>query len=106
MKADSLTKWLEKYAIFMTNTAKTNFIINQQTARGEFLTSCNIKNGKWVLELMSKQNEFLEWLKTPKTLKRLGYASETTNIHKVHSAYEEAIMDYKRAVMYFTGSKL
>ena len=52
---------------------------------------------------MSKQNKFLEWLKTPKTLKRLGYASETTDIDKVHSAYKEAIMDYKRAVMYFLG---
>ena len=29
MKADSLTKRLEKYAMFMTNQAKTNFMINQ-----------------------------------------------------------------------------
>ena len=55
---------------------------------------------------MSKQNKFLAWLKQPKTLKRLGYISITTDIDKVHSAYKEAIVDYKRVVMYFTGSKL
>ena len=34
MKTDSLTKWLEKYAMFMTNQVKTKFIINQRRARG------------------------------------------------------------------------
>ena len=45
-------------------------------------------------------------MKTPKTLKRLGYVSKTTDIDKVHSAYTEAIVDYKRAIMYFAGIKL
>ena len=43
-KVDSLPKQLEKYAIFMTNQVRTDFIINQQSAREEFLKYFKIKD--------------------------------------------------------------
>ena len=36
-KADSLKKWLEKYAMFMENRTKSDFMICQRKARVEFI---------------------------------------------------------------------
>ena len=58
--SDSLTKRLEKYAMFMTNMANTDFVICQQKARGEFLSCFNTINDSLKLKLTSKQNDFLE----------------------------------------------
>ena len=59
-----------------------------------------------MLELTSKQNEFLAWFKQPKTLNKLRYASGDSNCDEINSAYEEAIADYKRFILYFAGIKL
>ena len=37
LRADSLPKQLEKYAVFMTNQAKTDFMFYQQRVRNEFI---------------------------------------------------------------------
>ena len=59
-EADSLPKRLEKYAMFMTNQAKTDFVMCQREARKEFLNTCQINNHpKRMLDLTSKQDAFL-----------------------------------------------
>ena len=59
-----------------------------------------------MLDLTSQQSVFLTWLKQPKTLKKLGYVSRDPDTDKVKLAYKEAVMDYERSIMYFTGIKL
>ena len=60
--SDCLTKRLEKYAMFMTNTANTDFVICQQSARGEFLSCFSLISNALKLKLLSQQNEFLKRL--------------------------------------------
>ena len=57
--------------------------------------------------MKTQQDEFLAWLKEPKTLKRRGYVTSiTTDQDELDLAYEEAAMDYKKATMFFCGQKL
>ena len=79
IEADSLPKRLEQYAMFMVNRVKTYFMICQQKARYE-LIKCHefqAKDINQVVLLKTQQDEFLAWLKEPKTLKRLGYVTST-----------------------------
>ena len=57
-KANSLTKRLEKYALFMTNWAKMDFTICQQKARGKFLECLKIPSASQMLDLTSQQSVF------------------------------------------------
>ena len=41
-----------------------------------------------------------------KTLKKLRYAEQNSDNDELKSAYEKAVMDYKRAIMYHAGTKL
>ena len=59
-----------------------------------------------MLELTSKQDEFLTSLRENRTLTKLGYATGDTDNNEVSFAYEIAIKDYERAIMYFAGVKL
>ena len=61
-KADSLSKQLEKYAMFMTNQAKTDFIICQRKARKEFFNQFTFNDPNRLLDIASKQYDFLAWL--------------------------------------------
>ena len=105
-QANSLAKRLEKYAMFMMNWAKMDFTICQQKARGKFLKCFKIPNTNQMFDLTSQQNVFLTWLKQPNALKKLGYVSGNPDTDEVEQAYEEAVVDYKRSIMYFTGIKL
>ena len=58
------------------------------------------------LKLMSQQNEFLDWLKQKTTLKKLRYVDSTNDKDELESAYEKAVMDYERAIMYHVGTRL
>ena len=42
----------------------------------------------------------------PKVLKKLRYKEQNSNKDEIKSAYEKAVMNYKRAIMYHTGTKL
>ena len=93
--SDNLTKRLEKYAMYMTNTAKMDFAICQQKARGKVLSSFNTINNSLKLKLMSKQNDFLEWLEQPKILKRLRYPEQNSNNDELKLAYGKVVMNYE-----------
>ena len=57
--------------------------------------------------LKTQQDEFLVWMKEPKTLKKLVYVTSiTANQDELDLAYEEAAMDYEKAIMFFCGKKL
>ena len=68
----ALTKRLEKYAMFMTNTATTDFTICQCTARKEFITRHGTVSEALRVKITTQQNEFLGWLKQKSTLKKLS----------------------------------
>ena len=72
-RADSLTKRLEKYAMFMENRAKSDFMICQRKARVEFIKFHEFqpKDNIQVTMLKTLQDEFLSWLKDAKTLMKL-----------------------------------
>ena len=109
IKADSLTKRLEKYAMFMENRAKSDFMICQRKARVEFIEfyEFQAKDATQVTSLKTQQDEFLTWMKEAKTLKKLAYiTSLTADQNDLDQAYEEALMDYENAIMFFCGQKL
>ena len=108
-KADSLPKRLEKYAMFMENRAKSDFMICQRKARAEFIEFYEFlpKDNTQVTLLKTQQDAFLKWLKEPKALKKLDYVTSTTaDQGELDSAYQEAIADYENAIMFFCGQKL
>ena len=108
-KADSLPKRLEKYAMFMENRAKSDFMICQRKARVEFLEFYEFqqKDQAQMTLYKTQQDEFLKWLKEPRTLFKLDYTtSATAESAEVDTAYEEAIVDYENAIMFFCGQKL
>ena len=90
----------------MTNQAKSDFVICQRDARKEFLNSCQIRNAEQLLELIAKQDVFLDWLNENKTLTKLGYATRDPNARELNIAYKVAVKDYEKAIMYWTGVKL
>ena len=107
--ADSLTKRLEKYAMFMENRAKSDFMMCQRKARVEFIEFHEFlpRDNIQVTLLKTQQDAFLTWLKEAKTLKKLDYADSITADQDVlDAAYEEAIIDYENAIMFFCGQKL
>ena len=109
IKVDSLTKRLEKYAMFMENRAKSDFMICQRKARVEFIEfyEFQAKDATQVTSLKTQQDEFLTWMKETKTLKKLAYiTSLTADQNDLDLAYEEAIIDYENAIMFFCGQKL
>ena len=109
IKADSLTKRLEKYAMFMENCAKSDFMLRQRKARVEFIEfhEFQTKDNIQVTLLKTQQDAFLTWLKEPKTLKKLDYVTSTTvDQAELESAYEEAVIDYENAIMFFCRQKL
>ena len=59
IRVDSLPKWLEKYAVFMTNQAKTDFMIFQWKARNKFLEYFKFDDNNQLVKLISQQNVFL-----------------------------------------------
>ena len=107
--AESLPKRLEKYAMFMENRAKSDFMICQRKARVEFIEFYDFqaKDATQVTSLKTSQDEFLKWMKEAKTLLKLDYiTSVTVDLAELEHAYEEAIMDYENAIMFFCGQKL
>ena len=76
----------------MTNTANTDFVICQQKARGEFLNCFSVMSDTQKLKLMSKQNDFLNWLGQNKTLKKLRYSEQNSDDNELKLAYENAVM--------------
>ena len=104
--ADSLTKRLDKYAMFMTNQAKTDFIICQRRARREFLGHFLFKDPNRLLEITSKQDEFLSWLKESTNLTKLGLASRDSDVSKLESAFVKAVWRYERGIEYHAGIQL
>ena len=72
---DTIKQQLEKYAMFMTNRAKSDFMICQRKARLEFIKFCKFtaKEAAQANVLTLQQDEFLRWLEETKTLKKLEY---------------------------------
>ena len=65
-----------------------------------------MKNVQRMLELVAKEDEFLEWLNESKTLTKLGYTTGDIDTTEVPFAFEVAAKDYERAIMYFAGTRL
>ena len=90
----------------MTNQAKTDFIICQCGARGEFLSYFKKYEAQQTFNLTSNESKFLTQLKQPKILNKLGYVLKEPDDNKIDLAFEEAIEDYEKSIMYFAGIKL
>ena len=108
-KADSLTKRLEKYAMFMEDRAKSDFMICQRKARAEFIEFYKFqqKETEFANLLRTQGEEFLTWLKDAKTLFKLEYVeSINADQEDLDEAYEMAVADYEKAILYFCGQKL
>jgi hypothetical protein len=73
-KADSLVPRLEKYSMFMENRAKSDFMVCQRKARGEFVDffEFTARESPKVTTLKTQQDEFLTWLEEPKSLMKLN----------------------------------
>ena len=71
----TLKQRLEKYAMFMTNRAKSDFMVCQRKARMEFIEFYEFppKDAAQANVLTLQQDEFLKWLEETKTLKKLEY---------------------------------
>ena len=69
-KADSLPKRLEKYAMFMENRAKSNFMICQRKARRKFVEfyEFSTRGDTRAVLLKTQHDELLPWLKKTKTI--------------------------------------
>ena len=90
----------------MTNVATTDFAICQRCARNEFIERYGDVDEPLKFKLKSEQNEFLEWLKQKDTLMNLGYLNNKDEDNDVTSAHLQALEHYKRAIMYYLGTKM
>ena len=48
----------------------------------------------------------MDWLGQTKTLKKLRYTEQDSDIDELKLAYKKVVMDYKRAIMYHARTKL
>ena len=108
-KADSLIPRLEKYSMFMENRAKSDFMVCQRKARGEFVDffEFTARDSAKVTTLKTQQEAFITWLEEPKTLMKLKYINSLTADPEVIAAgFESSVRDYENSIMYFCGQKL
>ena len=105
-KPEHISKRLDKYALFMTNQATTDFCICLRHARDELLSRITFKDPTRLIDLKTKQDEFLEWLKETRTLTRLGYANKDCDTVELKSAFTTAVNRYERAIEYHMGKQL
>ena len=106
---DTLKQRLEKYAMFITNRAKSDFMVCQRKARMEFIELYEFppKDAAQVNVLTLQHDEFLKWLEETKTLKKLEYVDSVAAEEPVlEHAREEVFVDYENAIMFFCGQKL
>ena len=86
----------------MGSCAKNDFMSFQKKARSEFceLHRISKKDNNISINLIDRQDVFLDWLKGPKVLKKLGYLGNT------NSSQEEINECYENAIMFYCGEKL
>ena len=100
---------LDKYTAFMANMAMTDFVLCQRSAKEEFLNCfrLNAIDDERKKELLSKPDTFYEWLEQKQTLKQCGYIENyQASEEEIRLGFDKALLDYERAVMYYTGRRL